>query len=366
MFKLLDRQMIFGYLKAYLVCLVSILSLFIVVDLFANLDDATKDRKGLQSILEFIGKYYACKIPEIFNRLCETIGLLAAMFTVAWMQRNNELLPLLSAGVSTRRVVRPVLFASFLTLGLGIANQELLLPRIDGFLVERRQEGDREVEVKGAFDGNDVHLSGKMANRNLSLIHDFICVLPAKVGPNALTRLEAKEARWIPPGDGPRSGGWMLTGTTPLQLDDWPRKDILDSIVPGKFFLRTDADFDTVTRSRNWFLYVDTLTLLDELGRNHNSNRLAGIATMFHIRLTRPVLGMILVFMGLSIILRDHNRNIFISAGLCLILVVLFFTSGFVCQFLGNNDILTPALAAWLPVFVFGPLSFVMFDAVHT
>ena len=44
------------------------------------------------------------------------------------------------------------------------------------------------------------------------------------------------------------------------------------------------------------------------------------MAVMFHMRLTRPLLGLILVVMGLSIILRDQNRNVFISAGLCLLL----------------------------------------------
>src|SRR5947209_1372964 len=39
MIKLLDRQMVRGYFKAYAVCLLSLLSLYVVVDLFINLDD---------------------------------------------------------------------------------------------------------------------------------------------------------------------------------------------------------------------------------------------------------------------------------------------------------------------------------------
>jgi lipopolysaccharide export system permease protein len=75
---------------------------------------------------------------------------------------------------------------------------------------------------------------------------------------------------------------------------------------------------------------------------------------------------MLLVFMGLSIILRDQNRNVFISTGLCLILCAVFFIAGFACKFLGERDFVAPVIAAWLPVLIFGPLSFVMFDAVHT
>ena len=94
------------------------------------------------------------------------------------------------------------------------------------------------------------------------------------------------------------------------------------------------------------------------------------LAFDFHKRLTRPLSGIILVLLGLSNILRDQNRNIFISAGLCLILCVLFNASLFASQYLGTNEdtknYISPALAAWLPVIVFGPISLVMYDAVHT
>jgi lipopolysaccharide export system permease protein len=75
---------------------------------------------------------------------------------------------------------------------------------------------------------------------------------------------------------------------------------------------------------------------------------------------------MVLVFMGLSMILTDQNRNVFISAGLCLVLCALFFAVIFAGKQLGGKDILSPALAAWLPVLLFGPIAFVMFDAIHT
>ena len=70
--------------------------------------------------------------------------------------------------------------------------------------------------------------------------------------------------------------------------------------------------------------------------------------------------------MGLATILRDQNRNVFISAGLCLVLCAAFFLVGFACKHLGDHGYLAPFVAAWLPLFLFGPLSFVLFDAVHT
>lgn len=368
MLTLLDRQLAYSYLKAFIVCLVSLAALYIVVDLFMNLDEFSQNVRGMSHLLQRIGTYYGWKIVEIFDRLCEPVILLAAMFTIAWMQRNNEILPLLSAGISTRRVVRPLLLASAVMLGLGVLNQELLLPQIDTFLLEYRNEGDKEVKVKGAYDANGIHISGSTAVKSELLVRDFLCVIPANLGRGELTTLQAKEGRYIPfDGEKQRTGGWVLSGTSPLELPNWPRGDLLEMIVPGKFFLHTEVDFDTMTRGKNWFTYVDTLTLLEELGKGGaGSSKQASIATVFHMRLTRPVLGMLLVFMGLSIILQNHQRSLYFSAGLCLLVCLAFFAAAFLCRWLGDSEHLTPALAAWLPVFLFGPLSFVMFDAVHT
>src|SRR2546426_12759992 len=157
---LFDRLLIRGYLKAYLVCLTSLLSLYVVVDLFTNIDDFAEHHRGLVAIVKHIGIYYGYRVLQYFDRMSEAIVLLAAMFTVAWMQRNNELLPLLSAGVSTRRVVGPVLLAACATLVLSVLNQELVLPNIDNYLVDHRgdREGDRETQVKGVFESNGIHL----------------------------------------------------------------------------------------------------------------------------------------------------------------------------------------------------------------
>src|SRR5262249_51464166 len=130
-------------------------------------------------------------------------------------------------------------------------------------------------------------------------------------------------------------------------------------------FLRTDLDFERLTRERNWFQKASTWKIFLELGVT-DSNRLANMAVFFHMRLTRPLLGMILVIMGLSVILRDQNRNVFISAGFCMVLGAGFYALCMVAKYLGDQEMLSPALAAWLPVFLFGPVAFVLFDAVHT
>jgi lipopolysaccharide export system permease protein len=372
--KLIDRQMIRGYFKSYFVCLASLLSLYVVVDLFTNLDDFTSHSNGLWAALLRILTYYGYKVSQIFDRLCEAIVLLAAMFTVAWMQRNNEQVPLLSAGISTRRIVVPVLLSAFFMLGLTVVNQEFIIPRIaDKLALERNDpDGDKTIAVHSAWE-NNLLITGDNGVRREKSVNGFTVTILESLG-GSLIHLTAAKATYIP-GPNRRQGGWDLVGARPADVSSLPGTlDLLDTTSLGpeerdkssRYFLHTrDLDFEAVTRNPNWFIMASTPELYDELQRPE-STRLASMAVLFHTRLTRPILGMILVVMGLSVILRDQNRNVIISSGMCLVLCGVFFAACYACKMLGDNEFINPALAAWLPVLLFGPHALVLFDAVHT
>lgn len=366
---LYDRVLIRSYLKAYLVVLVSLLSLYVVVDLFTNFEAFTDSHRGLAKVLTRISTYYAYRITHIFDRLCEAIVMLAAMFTVSWMQKSNELAPFLSAGVSTRRVVRPVLITAFVMLGLSLLNQEFVIPPLSGMLLSERDDPtlDKELQVHGASEPNGIKFWGHTARRKQKMVKQMGCLIPETLGPNLFTIL-SEEAYYFGPGESPYGGpGWLLThANEPAALKNWENPRVLKILDPKKYFLYTEeVDFDRLTRNRGWFIFASTFELLKELNRPE-SNQLTPLAVLFHTRLTRPLLGFLLVLMALAVILRDQNRNVFISAGLCLALCALFFAVGIACKYLGENEYLSPVLAAWLPVVLFGPFGVVLFDAMHT
>ena len=366
MIKLIDRLMIRGYFKAYFVCLTSLLSLYVVVDLFTNLDDFTHHGHGLFDALKHIVSYYSVKVTQIFDRLCEAIVLLAAVFTVALMQRNNEQVPLLSAGVSTRRIVAPVLACACLMLTLAVLNQELLIPRLSDRLLYDKGDpvGDKIITgLRGQYDYNGgIHVVGETASRKGMVVHNFQLTVSEHFG-GQLIHLTAPEAYYVPTGH--HQGRWELTGVNRPDLETW-NPEILEPVDKGRFNLKVrDADFEALTRKENWYQLASTWRLHEELQRSE-SGRQAQMAVLFHMRLTRPILGILLVFLGLSVILRDQNRNVIISSGLCLVVCGVFFGINYSCKLLGDNDYLSPALAAWMPVLISGPFSLVMFDAVHT
>src|SRR3954469_16150978 len=125
--RILDRQRYWNFFKAYLICFISLVGLYVVIDAFSNIDEFLKRADGM-NLLPTMGRFYLIRLSLFFDRLCGVIGMMAAIFTVTWMQRNNELLAILAAGVSTHRVIRPVWISALIVSGLAVANQELIMP----------------------------------------------------------------------------------------------------------------------------------------------------------------------------------------------------------------------------------------------
>jgi lipopolysaccharide export system permease protein len=363
----LDRMFLLSYFRSYVIVWTSLIGLYVVIDLFTHLDDFVNKPGGLAASARVLLHYYGYRIPQLFDLMAEPITLMAAAFTVSWMQRNNELLPQLSAGIPTRRAIRPVLLGAAITLSLSPLNQEFLIPAVaDQLMIARDDpEGAKAQLLMGAYDTQTgIHLEGFQGFRKDRKVDKLNITFPEN-SPSGMIHMTAAEGIYVPPGDGPLTGGWMLTRTTPDSFDDKLPTNLV-ALGTGRFFLKVqDADYDAVCRGGTWYIYAPTTKLRTMLS-DPEPRRRGKMAVLFHTRVTRPLVGATMVILGLSVILFNPNRHVIISAGLCMALSALLNLFVIACKYLGDQDVLPPPLAAWLPVILFGPPALVAFDSVHT
>ncbi len=217
MLSILDRQRYWAFLKAYVICYVSLVGLYVVIDAFSNLDEFTKRADTTSELFRIMSRYYLIHQSQFFDQLCGVIGMMAAIFTVTWMQRNNEQLAMLAAGISTHRAIIPVLVSSVFVSLIAVANQEVMIPYF-GEELARRHDDDglqRVNSVSSRYDSRNVFLHGKSADRATRTILPFYATLPIRIS-GQLRSIDGRQACYIPPDHptAPLKGGWLIRDAT--------------------------------------------------------------------------------------------------------------------------------------------------------
>ena len=141
---------------------------------------------------------------------------MAAIFTVTWMQRNNEQLAILAAGVSTHRAIRPVLVSSVIVSSFAVANQELIMPRYAEELAKSHDDdGQRTVHVSSRYDSRNVMIDALDADRATKTLMPFYATIPVEIF-GEIKELKGQQATYIPPDHptAPLKGGWLVREAT--------------------------------------------------------------------------------------------------------------------------------------------------------
>ena len=214
--RILDNQRYWSFFKAYVICYVSLVGLFIVIDAFSNMDEFTKRADGVVEMSQVMGRFYLIRQSLFFDYLCGVIGMMAAIFTVTLMQRNNEQLAILAAGISTHRAIRPVLISSVIVSTFAVANQELIMPRYAEDLARSHDDdGQRTVHVSSRYDSRHVLLGAVDADRATKTLMPFDADIPPEIV-GEMKELKGQQGAYIPPDHptAPLKGGWLVRDAT--------------------------------------------------------------------------------------------------------------------------------------------------------
>jgi len=159
--KILDRYLLRQFVQVFLICFLSMMGLYVVIDAFQNLDQFSRHAKENGNLLGVISEYYAYRSLSFFDRTSGILAMIAALFTATWLQRHQELTAMLAAGITKFRVIKPLLAAAIVISLLGVANRELVIPHIRNELMRdvNNLAGNETRDLEARFDGQTIFLS---------------------------------------------------------------------------------------------------------------------------------------------------------------------------------------------------------------
>jgi lipopolysaccharide export system permease protein len=154
----------------------------------------------------------------------------------------------------------------------------------------------------------------------------------------------------------------------PLLLRTYSLLDRKIDLGRGDYFLRSSLTLQAMTRKPDWYKFATTHDLIEGLtdpSTAEGSER-RDVSTFVHMRIIRPILGLNLLFMSLPLVLGGYGRNAFINLGFALANSAIFYGAIILCQYLGSFQLVSPPLAAWIPLIFFGTIAAVRWGQIRT
>ena len=368
MLTVIDRYLLRSLLFNYLLALGTMLSLYVVLDLFVNMDEFTEQGYSAPTVIGNIISYYWPNLFLYFAQLSGVITLFACMATIARMRKLNEMTALLASGVSLFRVARPILVFGVFTTSLLIVDAELLIPAVAHKLARDHDDADgkRAYEVLFLRDREGALLSAGRFHPNDRDLQRLLVLWRSETGAVAQT-LEADRAVWEEP-DALREGGrWRMERarlTSRVRSSSQSLGPSETKLVSYPIYYESDLSPEAIQlrQSEGWVRFL-SLRELEQLKQHAGSNLPAVIQTM-HARRTAPIVSLVLLLLGLPFFLNRSPSSVMNDTGKCMAVCGLCYVAAFVAQSIQPST--GSALPAWLPIFIFGTLAVVLVDRIRT
>jgi lipopolysaccharide export system permease protein len=373
---ILTRYILFSYIRNYLISLFVLIGLYAVLDMVFNFDEFTvsKDVGGSASMVVNIIEYYFYQSFLIFSHLAGVIPVVAAAFTFLRLARFNELTAMMAAGMHLVRVAAPAIFcAVVLSLLFPLVNQELIIPNIIPELTRGRADPSdfarqKTIQIQAMQDnqGNLLFAANyepPTLNRPAELTD--VVILRADHESGQARFIDASSAVYNAKQELWELNDGMLVANIGLGMRNRtiePVDTYQSNITPEEIALFRSGDFVNL-------LSTARINQLLERTNIYGANDLLRVK---HARLAQLLLNITMVLLAISCVLIRENGQLKWAVMKCLYLVGACMAMIFICQAMAGEPpaSVTPdrwaALMAWLPIFVFAPLSVFLMDRVKS
>lgn len=381
--KILDRYIAKNFLCGYFIALTVMLGMFLTIDLFLKLDEfaeffdkinpVTETEYTMSEVTMLVIRFYAIRCCLWYKEIAGMVIVIAAVFSLTRMTRNNELIAVMASGMSLKRILAPILFLSLMLSGLMVLDQELLIPRFSHELTRKHDDLPKEGVYDLWFAGDDKGslICSTRYKESTQTLHSLLIILRQKVeGRQEIYRVTGKiQAASAVYSE--EKGGWELEKGQLIYLPAQGQEMIPPRPERIDFYKSNLTATDIPIRRREGFKALLSLRQLTELERNAGTRKidLAELALQKNSRITDPIVNLIMLMVALPVLVCRDPKTMktailisFLTTASCFLVVFtckLFATEVFFGQ-------IRPALWTWAPIFIFFPIALIEIDSMKT
>ena len=348
--RILDKYLLREFLLPVVYCFDAFVMLYIVQDLLGRLGEFIQYHARVSQIVG----YYLIILPEALVVMLPMALLLALLFCLSNLGKNNELIAFRASGISNLRLATPFLIAGAVATVLVFVVNEVFVPagkvRIETFKSELRGRGSRTILDNFFFANSDANRDWYIRRFNTRTRQlDFVEIHQRKPDGTVQLDLFAQSAIWT-------NGQWRFS-----------EANVYDHALPNDQLVHVAAtNFPAFSESPNRLALegrepeqLRTRELRQQI--THASFKLTAYKVELQRRYAFPWICLIVIWLGFPLGMHVSRRGgALLGVGTALVLVVAFFLLMNIALALGKGERIPPAAAAWLPNAIFAGVGAVL------
>lgn len=379
--RLHDAYVLRLFLRVLVFCVAGFTVVFLLADLFEKMGSYLDYQARIGSIV----RLYVYMLPEIVRLTLPIDLLLATIFSLGVLGRNNEIVALLSSGVSMLRVALPIILSAVLAVGLSVLLSESIVPetnarmlRIKRVEIEKRPPLDAPVRHDFTYRGEGGYLwYVRLFNIEARRMTDLV-VHQYRDG-RMVARIDARSAEW-------RNDSWEFldgfyrtfsTAAAPgVQLEPDPGAD---SLPPAPAAAGERAESFHTLRLPDLRDSPNDLARIEpepdamnyrQLRRYVEKVRASGgqvndFLVEMYVKLSYPFTSLVMTLLGIGLSASKRKTSLATGFGLTLVIAFGYLAVSDLSAALGKNEALPPLLAAWLGPSLFGVAGLALISRVN-
>lgn len=352
MFKTIDRYIIRKFLGAYVFAIILLLAIVVMFDINEKLDAFLK-----APLHATIVDYFLNFIPYFANQFAPLFTFIAVIFFTSKLAMHNEIVAMLSSGMSFRRLLRPYMVSAAVIAAASFVLSAYIIPPAN---VKRINYTNTYVKNKRVDYGANIMLM--VAPNEIAYINRYDNITKTGIrfslesfdkDKRLVSRLTATSIRWD------TLYNW--------RVNDYVIRDFRD----GREYISKGMSLDTIIpfEPRDFLIAVNdcekmTTPALARYVERQKERGVANIRTFeveYHRRFAMTAAAFILTIIGMSLSSRKVKGGMGLNIGIGLVLsfgYILFMT---VTQTFALSGLTSAMVAMWIPNVLFSLIALVLY-----
>lgn len=353
MFKVIDRYIIKKFLGTYIFSIMLLLAIVVMFDINEKLDAFL--RAPLKAT---IMDYFVNFLPYFANQFSPLFTFIAVIFFTSKLASHNEIVAMLSTGMSFRRMLRPYLLSALVIASATWVLGAYIIPPAN---VKRINYTNTYVKNKRVDYGANIMLM--VSPGQIAYIGRYDA--PAKNGSrfqlesfdqdkHLVSRLTAQSIRWD------TLYSWRVYDYVIRDFRDnreiIRRGSSLDTVIPfePRDFLIASNDHEKMTTP--------------ELAQYISRQQQRGVANIqsfeveYHRRYAMTAAAFILTVIGMTLSARKVKGGLGLNIGIGLVLSFSYILFMAITQSFAYSGLTSPLIAMWIPNLIYGIIAVVLYS----